>query len=69
MVNGRPDGRARPKKYFVYVLWFIRDNTKYVGYTDNLTRRIKQHLRGRAEYTSRKGDFKLIYVESFQVKK
>ena len=68
-MGGRPDGRAREARYFVYVLWFMRDKTKYIGYTDNLIRRIKQHIDGQGKYTSRKGDFKLIYVEIFRSKK
>jgi len=69
LMNGRPDGRARFKKYHVYVLWFVRDETKYIGYTEDLGRRIRQHLSGQGRYTSHKGRFKLIYVESYRLKK
>jgi putative endonuclease len=68
-MKGRPDGHARVKKYYVYVLWFLRDQTRYIGYTEDLYRRIQQHLNGRAKYTSHKGEFKLIYVEIFKLKK
>ncbi len=68
-MKSRPDGRARVKKYYVYVLWFLRDQTRYIGYTEDLYRRIKQHLNSRAKYTSGKGEFKLIYVEIFKLKK
>ncbi len=68
-MNGRPDGRARPEKYFVYILWFIKDHTKYIGYTGDFHRRIKDHLNGKGQYTSRKGAFKLVYVELFNRKK
>lgn len=64
-----PDGRARPGKYFVYILWFVKDRTKYIGYTGDLHRRIKEHLKGKGQYTSRKGVFKLVYVEVFDTKR
>ncbi len=51
--------------YFVYVLWFPKDGTKYIGQTNNLLRRVKQHLDGKVEYTKSRRPFKLIYVEKF----
>ena len=66
--RGRPDGRARRKRYHIYILWFVRDGTKYIGYTENLSRRMREHLQGKGRYTSGKGEFKLIYVERFEFK-
>jgi putative endonuclease len=64
----RPDGRARRKVYYIYILWFVRDGTKYIGYTENLLRRVREHLKGKGKYTSGKGEFKLIYVERYDNK-
>ncbi len=53
-------------KFCVYMLRFERDGSRYIGHTDNLVRRIKQHLAGKCKYTKSKGPFKLIYVEVFE---
>ena len=44
--------------YYTYILKWKRNNKFYIGYTDNLERRIKQH--------QRKEDLNLIYYESYQ---
>ena len=68
-MNGRPDGRARLMQCVVYILWFIKDGSKYIGYTGDFSRRMSNHIHGRSQYTSRKGPFKLIYVELFTLKR
>jgi len=65
-LSGQPDRRARFRKYVVYVLWFSEDNTRYVGQTDNLYRRIKDHLTGKVEFSKSRRPFKLIYVEKLK---
>ena len=47
--------------YYVYVLQWKRNKKLYIGYTDNLERRIKEH--------QKKGGFKVIYYEAYQLKK
>jgi len=47
--------------YFVYVLRNKRNRQLYIGYTNNLKRRFKQH--------NKKGDFELLYYESYQNEK
>lgn len=64
-LSGQPDRRAGQRAWVVYVLWFLKDSSRYTGQTQNFTKRIKQHLLGRNYYTSRKGLFKLIYTEIF----
>jgi len=51
--------------YFVYILQSLRDKKLYVGYTDNVKRRIEEHNKGRVSITKNRRPFKLIYVEGY----
>lgn len=53
------------KKYFVYILQSLSDNTYYTGYTEDVCRRLKQHNLGRSTYTKRHTPYKLVYVEEY----
>ena len=48
--------------YIIYGLKFD-DGRIYVGMTDNLERRIKEHQKGRTKSTKNRGDFKIIKIE------
>lgn len=52
--------------YTVYVLHSFRNGWLYIGLTDNLRRRLKQHNRGYERATRGKGPFEVIYTESFE---
>jgi putative endonuclease len=55
------------KRYFVYMLRFF-DGSYYVGITNNVERRMGEH-RSRLHphsFVSRKGNFTLVRVETFQ---
>jgi putative endonuclease len=52
-------------KYFIYILWCSSDKTRYVGQTDDLTRRMRQHNSGQVDYTKSRRPLKLIYTEQF----
>jgi len=48
--------------YYVYVLkWRKRNNEFYIGYTNNLKKRIKEH--------QKEDDFQSIYYEVYQLEK
>ena len=49
--------------FYVYVLESQKDNQKYIGYTNNLKRRIKEHMDGKSFATKFRLPFKLIYFE------
>ena len=49
--------------FYVYFLESKMDGKKYVGYTNNLKRRIKEHLAGYNFSTKFRLPFKLIYFE------
>ena len=55
--------------YYVYLL--VNNNgDKYIGYTSDLRRRIKEHKESRSKYTSSKDlSWKLVYYEAYPTKR
>ena len=51
--------------YFVYVLLSLKDKKHYIGFTNNLSDRIKRHLNGRVVCTKNRRPLKLIYYEAY----
>ena len=49
--------------FFVYVLESLKDNKRYIGYTNNLKNRLKEHEDGKNFSTKPRLPFKLIYFE------
>ena len=50
--------------YYVYILQSQKTGKLYIGYTDNLNRRIEEHNTGRGgQYTRYNGPWKLVYSE------
>jgi len=54
--------------FIVYVLRSEKDNKRYVGFTENLTRRLFEHNSGLVTSTKNRRPFKLIYTEQFENK-
>lgn len=52
-------------KYYTYVLKSIKDNKFYIGSTNNLGRRFKEHNNGKNISTKYRRPFKLVYFEEF----
>lgn len=52
--------------YFVYVLQSVDYSTRYVGQTDNVLKRIKEHNSGKCRYTSGRRPWALLYQEEFE---
>lgn len=50
--------------HYVYVLKSKRDNMFYIGYTDDLIRRLKLHNTGKVLSTRNRKPFDLIYYEA-----
>ncbi|MBM2821149.1 MAG: endonuclease [Candidatus Berkelbacteria bacterium] len=50
-------------KYFVYILQSVKDLSYYIGVTNNLPRRIKEHNHGLSKSTKSKRPLNLIYSE------
>lgn len=51
--------------FYVYILESLKDRKLYVGYTNNLERRFKEHNSGRITITRHRQPFKLIYYEAY----
>jgi putative endonuclease len=55
---------AGEPQFFVYFLKSLTSGKVYVGYTDDLDRRLAEHNAGRGgQYTRHNGPWKLIYSE------
>lgn len=52
--------------FFVYILKSQVANKSYVGHTDDLGRRIKEHNSGKHFYTKRHLPWEIIYNEKFE---
>ena len=52
--------------WYVYVLESINNKRQYIGYTNNLQRRIQEHNTGAGgKYTKNNKPYKLIFYEAF----
>ena len=51
--------------WYVYVLMSQRDHHLYVGCTDHLQRRLREHERGDVSSTAPRRPFNLIYYEAY----
>lgn len=49
--------------FYIYVLKSDKDNKLYIGYTNNLVRRIEEHKKGLNFSTKFRRPFNLIYFE------
>jgi putative endonuclease len=54
--------------FYVYILRSRKDKRKYIGFTNNLTRRIQQHNNGRCTAAMNRGPFELMYSEEFNTR-
>lgn len=55
--------------HFIYVLQSLKDKQTYVGYTDNVERRLTQHNSGYVKSTKHRIPFKLLFAEEFDTLK
>ena len=62
-------GEVECKMYYFYVLQFKKNKKLYKGFTENLKNRITEHRSGKSDFTSRNGEFKLIFYEAYINKK
>ncbi len=52
------------KFYYVYVLQSENDSDLYVGYTDDLKKRLNDHNKGKVPSTKNRTPLKLVYYEA-----
>ncbi len=55
--------------YYFYVLRFRKNKKLYKGFTNDLRRRIAEHRHGDSNFTSKNGEFDLIFYEAYLDKK
>ena len=51
--------------YYVYILFSLKDQKFYIGYSKNLKQRISQHNYGEVKSTKNRRPLKLIHYEYF----
>ncbi len=51
--------------FYVYVLRSLKNSRFYIGCTNNLIRRFKEHNEGKSGYTKLTKPFQLLHSESF----
>ncbi len=54
--------------YYIYLIRSKRDNSVYIGYTNDLIRRLEEHNTGKSKSTKNKAPFDLIYYEAYRAK-
>jgi putative endonuclease len=54
--------------YCVYVIQSEKDGSTYIGYTEDLVRRIKEHNQGKTKSIKHKIPYKLMHTEEFESK-
>ncbi|HNS34086.1 MAG TPA: GIY-YIG nuclease family protein [bacterium] len=54
--------------HYLYILKSARDSSYYIGYTDNIERRLYEHNNYVGRYTSSKKPWVLIYSEKYAEK-
>jgi len=55
--------------FCIYILKSLKDNKTYVGYTNNLERRLVEHNSGKNIATRNRRPFKLLFSEKFETSK
>jgi putative endonuclease len=60
----RAGRQADMKYYYTYVLISNKDNKLYIGWTDDLVKRIKDHNLGKVESTKYRMPLNLVYYEA-----
>jgi len=51
--------------YYVYVIQNLESKAIYIGYTNNLKRRLFEHNNNKSFSTKNRGAWKLIYYEAY----
>ena len=54
--------------YYIYVLISIVYASRYIGSTDDLGRRLREHNKGKCKYTKGRMPWKLVYSEEFETR-
>ena len=55
--------------YYVYALKSFKNNDLYIGYSDDLRKRVRAHQLGKVRSTKSKRPIELVYYEAYKNKK
>jgi putative endonuclease len=56
------------RMFYIYVLWSNKLEKRYIGYTENIEKRLKEHNSGKTPFTKSGKPWSLIYQESYSDK-
>jgi len=51
--------------FYIYVILSPKYNNRYIGSTNNVVKRVKEHNEGKCRYTSGRKPWTLIYKEQY----
>ena len=63
--GGPPSGWHPKYMWFVYLLQSHKDDTYYIGYTEDIKKRLLEHNKGKTKSIKHKIPYKLIYCEIY----
>lgn len=49
--------------YFVYIIKSLKTGKRYIGFTCDIDKRLKEHNTGKSYWTRNKGPWELVYCE------
>jgi len=52
-------------RFYVYILYSLKDDKLYIGFTNNLKKRLTEHANGKVEATKNRIPLRLIHYEYF----
>jgi putative endonuclease len=55
--------------FYVYIIRSEKDDSYYKGFSEDPVKRLEQHNRGEATYTSIRMPWVLVYIEVFETKR
>lgn len=55
--------------YYTYILKSQKDNSYYIGYTQDIIKRIREHSKGLSKFTKLRRPYKLVFSKEFSIRK
>jgi putative endonuclease len=55
--------------YYLYILKSLKDFGYYIGSTDNISKRLEEHNRGKTKSIKHRLPFELVHAKQFNTKK
>lgn len=55
--------------YYTYILKSQKDNSYYIGSTQNILRRLQKYNKGLSKFTKTKCPYKILYNKGFEYRK